>query len=100
MQEAGTSTMKTQLTSKRGDRGSRTRKKHQMALRHCKGSKRKGANGTLTHVVSAFVCQLLFFCLDYYGFKFLYKIKVTEAELSANCRTRDSTKGALLERKF
>lgn len=44
--------------------------------------------------------NFFFFCLDYYGFKFLYKIKVTEAELSANCRTRDSTKGALLEGKF
>lgn len=103
MQEAGISSMKTQLRSTRKDQGSKKEKNYQMALSHCKGSERKGTNGW--HIDTCCVCicmsTLFFFlCLDYYGFKFLCKIKVSEAELLANCRTRDSTKGAFLEGKF
>lgn len=90
--------MKTQLRSTRGDQGSRTVKKYQMALRHHKGSKRKTTNGTLTHV-SALVCQLFFYLSGLLWFQISLQ-KVTEAELLAKYRTRDSTWGAFLYGKF
>lgn len=57
-------------------------------------------NGTLTCCV--YICNvcLLFSPLKYYGFEFLYKIKVTEAEFSADCGTRVPASGALGEWRF
>lgn len=100
--EAGTSTTKTQLNSTRVDRGSRTLNKYQTALRNFKGNEREGTNGTLTcHVCICNICGFFFFfCLDYYGFKFLYKIKVTEAEFSVRCGTRVPTRGALWKERL
>lgn len=99
--EAGTSTTKTQLNNTKGDWGYMTQNKYQMALRNCKVNKREGTNGTVTCCV--YICNAFFFfvpCLNYYGFEFLYKIKVTEAEFSADCGTRVPTRGVLWEKRF
>lgn len=70
MHEAGTSTTKTQLNSTRGDQGSRTLNKYQMALRNCKGSKREGTNGTLT-------CCICICNVDFFTFFFVWTIMVS-----------------------
>lgn len=94
--KAGTSTTKTQLNSTGRDQGSRTLNEPQMVLRDCKGNNREGTNGRVACVYTWNVCFLCV-CLDCYGFEFLCKTKVTEAEFSADCGTRVPTRGALRE---
>lgn len=74
--------------------------KYQMILRNCKGNKKEQM--AQWHVVSTFVIFWGFFlsCLNYYRFEFLYKIKVAEAEFSADHGTRVPTRGAFWEGRF